>query len=525
MINSATNIDFNPLFSNLNSGIIILDMQGCVVCWNTWMDRHCSLKGIDAIGQSFDTLFPELINKRIHHVIFSNIKTGLPATLSNVINKAPFPLYTEENGNNDRIQQQINITRIDTDSTSEKYCLINITDVTAAIKREKALEIQVQERKKIEQRLINRTHQLQSALCASNAGIFRFDFNDKKIYLDKKASHICLHKEQNSDITFNSWLNIIYQSDVQKVKEQWEYSISQQPGYQLDFEFRIESSDGKISWITLQGIVGLDEKSQNKNINGVLIDITRQKDHQDLVLAKEAAEIANQAKSAFLANISHELRTPMHGILSFANLGKSRIEKAPKDKLAGYFSRITESGERLLSLLNDLLDLSKLEAGKMDMKFSRFDLLPIVEQAINEQKARMDEFEIKTECRYQQGETEAVFNDLRIFQVIANFLSNAIKYTPDGGKIIFSIRKNIDTLDFEMIDHGIGIPDHESNTVFNKFQQSSLTEDGSGGTGLGLAICKEIIEGHQGELGVRKNPEGGACFYFKIPLDQEIAAK
>lgn len=521
MINSASNTDFSQLFNNLNSGIIILDMQGNVVCWNNWMDKHSSLKEKDTIGKAFNKLFPELINQRIQRVIFSNIKTGLPATLSNVLNKAPFPLYVNENEKNERLQQQINITRLDISSSSTPYCLINITDVTAAVKREKALERQVQERKKIEQRLIKRTHQLQSALSASNAGIFRFDFIENTIYLDEKASHIFLISEEESVNTFNCWLKGIYQDDVPKVKQYLEHSTDQEIGYQLDFEFRIES--GK--WIAIQGIVGHNGINQDKNINGVLVDITRQKDHQELILAKEAAELANQAKSAFLANMSHELRTPMHGILSFSNLGKSRIGKVSQEKLAGYFSRITESGERLLHLLNDLLDLSKLEAGKMKMKFAKHDLLRIVEQAINEQKARMDELGIKTECHFQQGETEAIFDKFRISQVITNFLSNAIKFTLQDGSIILLIKKNIDTLELEIRDQGVGIPENELNTIFNKFQQSSLTENGSGGTGLGLAICKEIIEGHHGVLGVRNNPEGGACFYFKVPLDQRITTE
>jgi PAS domain S-box-containing protein len=404
MINSVSNTDFSQLFNNLNSGIIVLDMQGNVVCWNRWMDKHSSLKEKETVGKSFNKLFPELINQRIHQVIFSNIKTGLPATLSNVLNKAPFPLYVNEDEKSERLQQQINITRLDISSAS--YCLINISDVTAAVKREKALEKQVQERKKIEQRLIKRTHQLQSALSASSAGIFRFDFIENKIYLDEKASHIFLIGEEESVNTFNCWLKGIYQDDVQKVKEHLEHSTNQEVGYQLEFEFRIEAKDKQIKWIAIQGIVGQHGINHDKNINGVLVDITRQKGHQELVLAKEAAELANKAKSAFLANMSHELRTPMHGILSFANLGKSRIGKVSQEKIAGYFSRITESGERLLRLLNDLLDLSKLEAGKMEMTFSRFDLLEIVEQTIKEQKARMDELGIKTECHYQQGETD-----------------------------------------------------------------------------------------------------------------------
>jgi signal transduction histidine kinase len=228
--------------------------------------------------------------------------------------------------------------------------------------------------------------------------------------------------------------------------------------------------------------------------------------------------MANQAKSAFLANMSHELRTPMHGILSFSNLGLTRIESASKEKLARYFSRIHDSGERLLNLLNDLLDLSKLESGQMKMKYSRHDLLELVQQVINEQSARMDGLGINTECHYQNGETQAEFDNVRIFQVIANFFSNAIKISTQGSKIIFHIHQHIDSIELIVKDYGIGIPEEEMDFIFEKFHQSSKTKNGSGGTGLGLAICTEIIQAHHGIIGVRNNADGGASFYFKIPL-------
>ena len=518
MSNTLPINDFKALFEGLNSGILILDQDCRIICWNDWMAKYSNLNNKRIIDHLFVDIFPDLSNKRIHQAILTNLKNGLPATLSNIFNKSPFPLYIQNQKTKYRLQQHINVTRLNLESTS--YCLVNITDVTAAHVREKALGKQIQERKIAEQLLLKKSHQLQSALSASEAGIFRFDMQNEEIFLDEKASSFFLLKSDTDDNLFRRLCTKIHPDDFQRVSKSFQNTKDKLPGYRLEVEFRIQLDNKDIKWIMIKGIVGMDFSNQANTIDGVMVDITKQKAHQDLLRAKEAAEIANHAKSAFLANMSHELRTPMHGILSFSKLGLSRIETASLEKLAVYFSRIHESGSRLLYLLNDLLDLSKLEAGKMVMNFENCDLLLLVEKAINEQSARMQELGIKTERCFKKGETEGYFDQARITQVITNFLSNAIKFTPNGEKIIFLIHQHKNELELVMEDHGIGIPDQEIDTIFNKFQQSSTTDDGSGGTGLGLAICREIIEGHHGRIGVKNNPDVGASFYFKIPLHQ-----
>ncbi|MDJ0806070.1 MAG: cache domain-containing protein [Gammaproteobacteria bacterium] len=150
----------------------------------------------------------------------------------------------------------------------------------------------------------------------------------------------------------------------------------------------------------------------------------------DLKAAKETAVSANQAKSEFLANMSHELRTPMHAILSFAAMGIEKVDSAPQDKLLRYFNRIHDSGNRLLSLLNDLLDLSKLEAGRMQLECREHDLSALVQLAAAEFGELLSSKSLKLETQPAQTDTNALFDHNRILQVVRNLLSNAIKFSP-----------------------------------------------------------------------------------------------
>jgi signal transduction histidine kinase len=264
------------------------------------------------------------------------------------------------------------------------------------------------------------------------------------------------------------------------------------------------------------------------------LQISSQKHEQELMIQTEKAELANRAKSEFLANMSHELRTPMHAILGFSSLGSNKVGSAANEKIAGYFTRINESGQRLLFLLNDLLDLSKLEAGRMDFEFSENDLQESTKIIADELAPLFIERCLTLDIEPSRVSTLAIYDKEKIEQVIRNLLSNAIKFTPDGMSVLICFEESllyskedpskeaaIPAISVSIMDQGAGIPEDELEAVFEKFVQSSKTETGAGGTGLGLSISKEIIAGHGGSIRASNSKDGGAIFTFLLPRKRQ----
>jgi len=241
--------------------------------------------------------------------------------------------------------------------------------------------------------------------------------------------------------------------------------------------------------------------------------------------AEQTAEMANSMKTEFLENMSHEMRTPLHGLLSYAKFGQDRFKSAPREKLKDYFATITTSGERLLILVNDLLDLAKLDSGKMKYDFREFDICNTISRVSLELKGLAEEKQLKIQQTADTSIT-AVFDRTKISQVLHNLLANAIKFSPDAA-VISIVCRNIFQDDQKSLlitvqDHGIGIPDGELELIFDKFIQSSKTKTGAGGTGLGLSICKKIVADHGGRIWAENNQEGGVTFSFTIPEDLTI---
>lgn len=247
--------------------------------------------------------------------------------------------------------------------------------------------------------------------------------------------------------------------------------------------------------------------------------------------AKNIAEQANNSKSEFLANMSHELRTPMHSILSFARFGIDmlRSDNIKVDKLEKYYSRITTSGNQLLKLLNNLLDLSKLNAGKFPFAPAMTSIIDAVNHVISEVSVLADEKSISIELIYDSDRELIWCDEEMVQQIVRNLLSNAIRFSHNEGLIMVRVGdaqfKNdcgeVEAIEVAVIDQGVGIPESELEHIFDQFSQSSKTNKGAGGTGLGLAICRDFVTLHKGKIFATNNQGSGATFTVVLPANSD----
>jgi PAS domain S-box-containing protein len=272
------------------------------------------------------------------------------------------------------------------------------------------------------------------------------------------------------------------------------------------------------------------ESEEGFRVTAILRDVSERKQAEDALRAvqekytQELAdrnrelERANRLKSEFLASMSHELRTPLHTVIGFSELLGEELQGPLNEKQKRFVNHIHKDSLHLLELINDVLDLSKIESGRLNLRLETFDFQTVLEESLGSIRPQ-------AQAKSQIVETEVVApltleaDRLRIKQVLVNLLSNAVKFTPEGGSIRVAVREQGHHAVVSISDTGIGIPKSEHESIFDKFYQVSATTKGvREGTGLGLAITKHLVEEHGGHMSLESEPGKGAVFTFWIPL-------
>jgi signal transduction histidine kinase len=231
-------------------------------------------------------------------------------------------------------------------------------------------------------------------------------------------------------------------------------------------------------------------------------------------------EIAGKHKSEFLANMSHELRTPLNAIIGFSEVLLEKMFGEMNEKQEDYLKDIHSSGKHLLSLINDILDLAKVEAGRMELNLATFDLPTAIDNALTliRERAMRHSIALAAEVEPQLGELNA--DERKVKQILLNLLSNAVKFTPEGGRITVAAHQLGNMVEIAVTDTGIGIAPEDHAAVFEEFKQvgTDYTRKAEG-TGLGLALTRRLVELHGGAMRLESEPGKGSTFAFTLPLN------
>jgi len=355
---------------------------------------------------------------------------------------------------------------------------------------------------------------------AAPVGIFRTDREGLCVYLNQRLCEITGLSPENA--LGLGWLGSIHRDDREQTLRLWRAGVEM--ALELNDESRVELPDGNINWIQWRSRPLHGADGHLMGFVGVIEDVTkRHAGEQRIMEAKRAAELANQAKSQFLANISHEIRTPMNGILGMTELA---LETPLSVEQKEYLGVVKSCAESLLEIIDDVLDFSKIESGKVALETIPFSILDCAENAMQPVAVRAQEKGLELDWWIRGELPEWVKGDpTRLRQVLINLLGNAVKFTGEGevtlGLNCLQCSEGEAEVQFLVSDTGMGVLPENLEKIFDAFQQSdsSVTRE-FGGTGLGLSISAQLVKGMGGHIAVASEPGKGSCFQFTLKLQR-----
>lgn len=477
-------------------------------------DAGRKLVGIENDAQLFESAVVDFFYDTDRDIVTEQI-------IPTVMNKGKWSgdIYFRHFTTNESIPVWFDIFRIDDPITGEP---INLATVTRDLTEIKIIEAQ----------LSASELRFRTVLESTPSGIFQTDVQGRCIYINESYQKIA--GIQLEDALGEGWANSIHPDDKDTVFSKWEDSVRERKKFEM--EYRMVVSGDEVIWVYAQSMEEINELGEVISYIGTITDITENKllnseleSYQSILedrveertqSMKEAlalAERANKAKSDFVSHMSHELRTPLNAILGFAQMLK--LDKDDfNDEQNENVAEIYDAGQHLLGLINDVLDLAKIESGNFSVVAEEVVLNDVIEECLSFISNQAIEREITTFNNIRSKQYLVFVDGLKLKQVILNLLSNAVKYNRDKGRITIDAHTvDNDMLHISVTDTGYGLSKEEIPHVFENFERINQTNNVEG-TGIGLVISKNIIELMGGKIGVNSEPSFGTVFWIEIPL-------
>jgi len=398
------------------------------------------------------------------------------------------------------------------------------------------VSMDISERKEAEKALRKSEQRYELATRAAKVGVWEWKFSTEELYIDPNIQAILGYRDEEIENKLETWVEYVWEGDREKVIQAVQEHIEGKTP-ELTCEHRMIHKDGSHRWFLVRGQAIRDSQGKTIALIGTDTEITERKEAEAAILAaKEAAEAANQTKSAFLANTSHELRSPLNAIIGFAQVMLRNPDLSKEQQQ--HLGIIQRSGEHLLALINEVLDMAKIEAGRTTLNETAFDLHRL-----------LDDLEETFRLKAKQKGLQLIFDRrpnlpryvkcdrTKLRQVLINLLNNAIKFTQEGGVSLRAKGKRDENSQFpiphcqnakiylEIEDSGPGIAPEELDKIFDPFVQTAIGLEAQEGTGLGLSISKSYIELMGGSINVHSQLDRGTCFKFDLNIELIEAAE
>gem|GEM_PF-2353804 len=480
--------------------------------WNndaTWSIEHVS-KNVDLLmGYTYDELlsnevaYADCIHPEDIEKVSQEVQRAIERN-ADFFKHDPYRIITKDG----EIKWVLDYTVTQKNQENEITHFIGyITDITYIKEQEKELE--------------DSEFRWKFAIEGSGDGLWDWNLENNSVYFSPQWKKMLGFEENEIEASLEEWSRRVHPKHLENVFADVNAHMEEKTDVYRN-EHQVLCKDGSYKWILDRGIV-VKRDNNNKPLRmiGTHTDIDAQKNlESELLKAKELAEQASQSKSSFLANMSHEIRTPMTGLLGFVD----RLQKAEENpEKIKQFQTIRKSGETLMNIINDILDFSKIESGKMEIEYSPILLQKFFEEApqIFQQIASTKNINILNAMH--ENIPECILGDkTRLKQILFNLMSNAIKFTHDGGNVTLQAyyKDKEKLLHVAVIDTGIGIAKEQQKKIFEAFSQEDVsTTRKFGGTGLGLSISLHLINLMGGALKLESEVGKGSTFYFDIPVD------
>jgi PAS domain S-box-containing protein len=458
------------------------------------------------IGRTYAEVYPELIDTPAHKSHIEIFKTGIPF----IANEMKLLVTSPSGVLEDQYYDYTNIRIMGVDGKPYGvYCnALNVTD-----------------RVKAREKLRQSEERLQLALAAGRMGTWALSLATYDIITSDETKKL-FGVEELAENVYELINSRMHPDDTAEVANALDDAIASKNPYKHEYRIILPAT-GEVKWILSQGTARYAKDGTPTEITGIVVDITERKNAEnDLINAKNEAERANRLKSAFLANMSHEIRTPLGAMIGFADL--LRDPSLSNVQRSNYIDILSRNGESLAVIINDILDLSKVEAGHLTLEYTDTYVPEIVEDVISLLRVKAKEKSLSLEYQADESTPQKIIADsVRVRQVLLNLVGNAIKFTQFGSVTIRTYGRKTgtnDSLCVEITDTGIGIPVGEKENIFKMFVQA----DGSttrrfGGTGLGLALSRELARAMGGDVVVTKTSLGrGTTFLVTIKDQPEL---